>query len=166
MDATWGDEVAALVAVVSLMGAATSWWLANRSRSARTAAEQARDDAATSLAAMQVLAAAAERAFPQPPAIAFTIERAGREFRMRNVGALPATAVRFAPPENPDQPLPTWTSGAAALDIPLGDFADFEAVVWYQDPIGRTGRGFPRWVLVTCAEHPEPLKVEMPVPNK
>ena len=166
MDSTWGDEVAALVALVSLMGAATSWWLANRSRGARTEAERARDEAAVSLAAMQALAAAAERAFPKPPATAFIVEKVQREFRLRNVGTGVATAVRFAPPENPDQPLPTWTSEEAAKDIAPGDFADFEAVVLYRRPDGLPGRGFPRWVWVVCEEHPEPIKVEMPVPSK
>lgn len=81
--------VSAVCAVITVIGAALSWWQSNASKKAREAAERADANATRQREAVERIAEALN---PDPPEVAFAVEWQGKTmFNLRNTGTIPVT---------------------------------------------------------------------------
>jgi len=112
-------------------------------------------------------AEALERAHPPREQFAFTIEplpgKAQRgQFRLRNVGESKASHVSITLASEVEAVItPKWaTDGPHTLDRDGWEDVMLSTVVPY------TGHRYvPKEVLVSCDEHPDPIRVEVPYPD-
>ncbi|TQC46475.1 hypothetical protein EEB14_26020 [Rhodococcus sp. WS4] len=160
--ASW---VSAGTAVLSGAVAAAAWRRANRVDQARLRVEAERDAALEQVAALRQLVEAARAAVPQN--VDYHVQRIRGpvdRFRLRNVGAGPATNVRFvidpAEEQNRRIPTPQWHQDEPVTLLP-NQWADFAASAL--SPVAGSWRiVFPAFVTVICDEARAPRRIDLP----